>query len=116
MSIKDKVTGKAKQVAGDLADEPSLRRRGRKEEQKGKKKEELERADKRAEEKADEVADLDALSPLRAAAGPEEEVDLVLLAQDQVLKQMFERLRSPFAAGRFDPLLQGLDRLALCLD
>jgi uncharacterized protein YjbJ (UPF0337 family) len=29
MSIKDKVTGKAKQVAGDLADEPSLRRKGR---------------------------------------------------------------------------------------
>jgi uncharacterized protein YjbJ (UPF0337 family) len=59
MSIKDKVTGKAKQVAGDIADEPSLRRKGRKEEQKGKKKEELERADKRAEKKAEEVADLE---------------------------------------------------------
>jgi uncharacterized protein YjbJ (UPF0337 family) len=59
MSIKDKVTGKAKQVAGDIADEPSLRRKGRKEEQKGKKKEQLERADEKADEKADEVADLE---------------------------------------------------------
>jgi uncharacterized protein YjbJ (UPF0337 family) len=59
MSIKDKVTGKAKQVAGDIADEPSLRRKGRKEEQKGKKKEELERADQKADEKAEEVADLE---------------------------------------------------------
>jgi uncharacterized protein YjbJ (UPF0337 family) len=59
MSIKDKVTGKAKQVAGDLADEPSLRRQGRKEQKKGKKKEELERADERADERAEEVADLE---------------------------------------------------------
>jgi uncharacterized protein YjbJ (UPF0337 family) len=59
MSIKDKLTGKAKQAAGDLADEPSLRRKGRKEEQKGKKKEELERADEKADEKAEEVADLE---------------------------------------------------------
>jgi len=59
MSIKDKVTGKAKQAAGDLADDPSLRREGRDEERKGKKKEELERADEKADEKADEVADLE---------------------------------------------------------
>ena len=59
MSIKDKVTGKAKQAAGDLADDPSLRREGRDEERKGKKKEELERADEKADEKADDVADLE---------------------------------------------------------
>lgn len=59
MSIKDKLTGKAKQVAGDIADEPSLHREGRKEEKKGKKKEELQRADEKADEKADEVADLE---------------------------------------------------------
>ncbi len=45
MSIKDKLTGKAKQAAGDLADEPSLRREGRDEERKGKQKEELKHAD-----------------------------------------------------------------------
>jgi uncharacterized protein YjbJ (UPF0337 family) len=59
MSIKDKLTGKAKQVAGDVAGEPSLRRQGRDEERKGKKKEELEHADKKAEEKAGQVADLE---------------------------------------------------------
>ncbi len=59
MSLKDKLTGKAKQVAGDIADEPSLHREGRKEEKKGKKKEELQRADEKADEKADEVADLE---------------------------------------------------------
>jgi uncharacterized protein YjbJ (UPF0337 family) len=59
MSILDKVTGKAKQAAGDVIDDGSLRREGRKEERKGEAKEELERADDRAEAKADEVADLE---------------------------------------------------------
>ena len=59
MSITDKVTGKAKQVVGDLTDDPQKRREGRDEERKGEKKEELERADERADEKAREVADLE---------------------------------------------------------
>jgi uncharacterized protein YjbJ (UPF0337 family) len=59
MSIKDKLTGKAKQAASDLTDDPSLRRKGRDEERKGKKKEELKHADEKADEKADEVADLE---------------------------------------------------------
>jgi uncharacterized protein YjbJ (UPF0337 family) len=59
MIIKDKVTGKLKQVAGDATDDPSLRRQGRAEERKGKKKEQLKRADEKADEKADEVADLE---------------------------------------------------------
>ncbi len=41
MSITDKVTGKAKQVVGDLKDDTSLRREGRDEERKGEKKEQL---------------------------------------------------------------------------
>jgi uncharacterized protein YjbJ (UPF0337 family) len=59
MSIKDRLTGKAKKAAGEIAHEPSLRRQGRREEKKGEKKEQLERADKRAEKKAHEVADLE---------------------------------------------------------
>ena len=59
MSITDKATGKVKQVVGDLKDDPSLRREGRDEERKGKKKEELKRAESQADEKAHEVADLE---------------------------------------------------------
>ena len=59
MSILDKITGKAKQAAGDIADDPSLRREGRKEEQKGDAKERLDRAEERADEEADRVADLE---------------------------------------------------------
>jgi len=59
MGILDKLTGRAKQAAGDLADDPSLRRQGKREERKGEKKEELDRAQDRADEKAEEVADLE---------------------------------------------------------
>ena len=59
MSILDKITGRAKKAAGDVADDPSLRREGRQEERKGEAKDELARADERAEEKADEVSDLE---------------------------------------------------------
>jgi uncharacterized protein YjbJ (UPF0337 family) len=59
MSILDKITGRAKQAAGDLADDASLRQEGRLEERKGEAKDELARADERAESKAEEVADLE---------------------------------------------------------
>lgn len=59
MSIIDKLTGKAKQVAGDLSDDGSLRREGKREERKGEKKEELNRAEEKADRKAEEVADLE---------------------------------------------------------
>jgi uncharacterized protein YjbJ (UPF0337 family) len=59
MGILDKLTGRAKQAAGDLADDSSLRRQGKREERKGEKKEELDRAQDRADEKAEEVADLE---------------------------------------------------------
>ena len=59
MGIMDKITGRAKQAAGDLADDPSLRREGRQEERKGEAKEELSNAQERADAKADEVADLE---------------------------------------------------------
>jgi uncharacterized protein YjbJ (UPF0337 family) len=59
MGIIDKVTGRAKKAAGDLTDDASLKREGRKEERKGEAKEELGRAQEKADRKADEVADLE---------------------------------------------------------
>ena len=59
MSLKDKITGRVKKAAGDLADDESLHREGRQEERKGEAKEELGNAQERADAKADEVADLE---------------------------------------------------------
>ena len=59
MSILDKISGRFKKAAGDIADDPSLRREGGREERKGEAKEELSNAQERADAKADEVADLE---------------------------------------------------------
>ena len=59
MGLFDKITGRAKKAAGDLADDPSMRRQGRKEERKGEEKEKLDAAQDRAAEKAQDVADLE---------------------------------------------------------
>ena len=57
MSLIDKAKGRVKKAAGDLADDPSLRREGRKDERKGEAKEELRRAQDEVTEKAQEVAE-----------------------------------------------------------
>jgi uncharacterized protein YjbJ (UPF0337 family) len=59
MGIFDKITGRAKKAAGDVADDPSLRGQGRKEERKGEEKENLAKAQDQAAEKAQDVADLE---------------------------------------------------------
>ncbi len=59
MGLFDKITGRAKKAAGDLADDPSLRQEGRREERKGDAKESLDRKQDEAAEKAQEVADLE---------------------------------------------------------
>ena len=59
MSLTDKITGKLKQAAGDIADDPSLRREGKREQRKGEAKDELARSEERADRKAEEVADLE---------------------------------------------------------
>ena len=59
MGITDKITGRVKKAAGDLADDPSLRREGRKEERKGEAKDELAAAHEKTDRKAEEVADLE---------------------------------------------------------
>lgn len=59
MGILDKITGRAKKAAGDIADDPSLRRQGAREERKGEAKEELGKAHDKVERKAEEVANLE---------------------------------------------------------
>lgn len=59
MNLIDKLTGRAKKAAGDLADDATLRREGRKEERKGEAKEKRDEAADKAAEKSEEVADLE---------------------------------------------------------
>ena len=59
MGLMDKITGRAKKAAGDLAGDPSLRREGRQEERKGEAKEDLASAQERVEDKAQDVADME---------------------------------------------------------
>jgi uncharacterized protein YjbJ (UPF0337 family) len=59
MGLLDKITGRAKKAAGDLADDPALRREGAREERKGEAKDELADAHEKADRKAEEVADLE---------------------------------------------------------
>lgn len=59
MSITDKITGRFKKAAGDLAGDGKLRRDGAREERKGQAKEELDTAQDKAAAKAEEVANLE---------------------------------------------------------
>ncbi|HEY1594270.1 MAG TPA: CsbD family protein [Thermoleophilaceae bacterium] len=59
MGFLDKLTGRTKKAAGDLADDASLRHEGRQEERKGDAKDELADAQDRAADKAQEVSDLE---------------------------------------------------------
>jgi uncharacterized protein YjbJ (UPF0337 family) len=59
MGITDKISGRVKKAAGDLADDASLRREGRQEERKGEAKEERDELRERADAKQEEVADLE---------------------------------------------------------
>jgi uncharacterized protein YjbJ (UPF0337 family) len=59
MGIQDKITGRIKQAAGDLAGDSELRAEGIAEERKGEAKEELENARTEADVKAQEVANLE---------------------------------------------------------
>jgi len=54
--------------------------------------------------------------PLRPAARADQEVDGLLLAHDDVLETVLERLGAALAAGRGDGVLEGVDALRLDLD
>ena len=59
MSLIDKILGRTKKTVGEVANDPSLRREGAREERKGEAKDELSREQTRADRKAQEVADLE---------------------------------------------------------
>ena len=59
MGITDKITGRAKQAAGDLTGDADTRRQGQREEAKGEAKDDLARKQEETEAKAGEVADLE---------------------------------------------------------
>ncbi|HTU84236.1 MAG TPA: hypothetical protein VMF57_01605 [Solirubrobacteraceae bacterium] len=59
MGLTDKVSGKIKQAAGDVAGDSDLRRQGKQEERKGEAKDELSRDQEKADRKAQEVANLE---------------------------------------------------------
>lgn len=58
-SLLDKLTGRAKKAAGDLANDARLRQQGRREERKGEAKDELDRDLERTERRALEVEALE---------------------------------------------------------
>ena len=57
MGLMDRITGRAKKAAGDLAGDESLRRQGAREERKADAKEDLDRAHDQVEEQAVRVRD-----------------------------------------------------------
>jgi uncharacterized protein YjbJ (UPF0337 family) len=59
VSLIDKILGRTKKTVGEVADDPSLRREGAREERKGEAKDELARSEERADRKAEEVANLE---------------------------------------------------------
>ena len=89
MGITDKVSGRAKQAAGDLTGNESLRRQGAQEERKGEAKEELvdeerraEAAEARVERKEKEIDDLDRRTDPDQLAADRSKEELYEEAQD----------------------------------
>jgi uncharacterized protein YjbJ (UPF0337 family) len=59
MSIIDKIIGRTKKAAGDVAGDRRMHAEGRRTERKGEEKEKLARAQEEVEQKAKDVADLE---------------------------------------------------------
>ncbi len=59
MGLMDKISGRAKQAAGDITGDADTKHQGKNEERKGDAKEELARTQEKEERKADEVANLE---------------------------------------------------------
>ena len=59
MGLMDKISGRAKQAAGDVTGDADTKRQGKQEERKGDAKDELARDQEKADAKADEVANLE---------------------------------------------------------
>ena len=59
MAKGDKLKGRIKEAAGDLIDDPEIRRKGRLQQREAEAREDLARAEDEADRKAEEVADLE---------------------------------------------------------
>ena len=59
MAKLDKAKGRLKEAAGDLIDDPEVRRKGRLQQREAEAREELARTQEEADRKADEVAELE---------------------------------------------------------
>jgi uncharacterized protein YjbJ (UPF0337 family) len=81
MGITDKITGRVKQAAGDLAGNESLRREGLQEERKGEAKDELRRHEEQAQRKQAEVDSLEHKTNPDALAADASREDLYDRAQ-----------------------------------
>ena len=90
MGITDKLTGRVKQAAGDLAGDESLRRQGAEEERKGEAKDELARAEEATERKRAEV------DALERRTNPER------LEADRSKDELYDEARDLGVEGRSD--------------
>ena len=59
MAKVDKLKGRIKEAAGDLIDDPEVRRKGRLQQREAEAREDLARSQEEADRKAEEVADLE---------------------------------------------------------
>jgi len=59
MGLMDKISGRAKQAAGDITGDADTKRQGKNEERKSDAKDDLARTQEKEERKADEVANLE---------------------------------------------------------
>jgi uncharacterized protein YjbJ (UPF0337 family) len=104
MSLKDKVSGRAKKAAGDLTGNRELYEQGAREERKGQVKEQSRRAQERADRKADEVRSLEYATNPRA------------LARDHSREELYERATELGIEGRSemtkDQLAEAISRRA----
>jgi uncharacterized protein YjbJ (UPF0337 family) len=90
MGITDKISGRAKQAAGDVTGNESLRREGAQEERKGEAKDELAKKQQEADAKAEEVE------------GLERRTDPGRLADDLTREELYEEARDLDVEGRSD--------------
>jgi uncharacterized protein YjbJ (UPF0337 family) len=90
MAISDKISGRVKQAAGDLAGDEKLRRRGAQEERKGEAKQQLREEQARADSKAREVRAL------------EHATDPAALARDYSRDELYARAQALGVEGRSD--------------
>ena len=88
MSLKDKVSGRAKKAAGDLTGNRGLYGQGAREERRGQAKEQSRRARDRADRKAEEVRSLE------YATNPD------ALAEDHTKEELYDRAQQLGIEGR----------------